>query len=155
MARSFADTIATIPSLARHCKPGLQALRSSDRSSILTRDPRRLSGSVDIDTALEPVYPNSSRWDYCLGITLHSGSNAVIWIEVHPANAQSVRDMVAKSSWLMSWLHGPGKPLLILSSGKPDLRWVPTGRVAIRRGSKQHFQLAKAGIGFPERRIHV
>jgi hypothetical protein len=66
------------------------------------------------------------------GLTEHGGRIADI-----------VADVVARE----------GKPLQMLGGGKRDLRWVPTGRVAFPRGSRQHVRLATFGIGFPEREV--
>lgn len=153
MAGTFPGAIEKIPTLSRALKPGLQALRNRDRNSVLVGNSRILSGSVDIDQALKETRPRESRWDYCIGVKHGRGSDSVVWIEVHPANSLSVSDMIAKARWLITWLGVEGKPLMELVDGRPDLRWVPTGRVAIRRGGKEHHQLAKAGIGFPQRQI--
>ena len=153
MTRPFSKAVLRIPEIANSFETGLQALRKSDRAAITANDPRTLVGSVDIDSALKSKYPHDNRWDYCIGITVGKTTDSVVWVEVHPANSHSVTDMVAKASWLFSWLKGPGKPLRDLAKDKPDLRWVPTGPVAFRRGGKQHVQLANAGISFPERRV--
>ena len=153
MAALLSDAIKKIPSLADNLKPGLQALRRNDRNAVSIEDSRKLSGSIDIDKALESEYPNENRWDYCIGLRRTTHSDSLVWVEVHPANSRSVSDMLAKAKWLKSWLKSSGRPLGVLCSGGLDLRWVPTGRVGFRRGSRQSTLLAQAGIGFPERRI--
>ena len=151
MIKRFAAAIAMIPALLTQLKPGLQALHSKDRRFITVAESRSLSGSVDIDHALRQEYPTDHRWDYCVGVKKTAKVDFVVWIEVHPANSHSASDMVAKATWLFSWLKGPGRPLLELANGKLDLRWISTSKVAFRRGGRQHRQLANAGIGFPER----
>lgn len=153
MAALLSDAIKKIPSLADNLKPGLQALRRNDRNAVSIEDSRKLSGSIDIDKALESEYPNENRWDYCIGVRRTTHSDSIVWVEVHPANSRSVSDMLAKAKWLKSWLTSSGKPLRVLCPGRLDLRWVPTGRVGFPRGSRQSKSLAQAGIGFPERRI--
>jgi hypothetical protein len=155
MAGPFAVAVGRIPALANHLAPGLQALRKSDRNAIRINDARKLAGSIDIDNALRGVYPDASRWDYCIGVNRSAKSDSVVWVEVHPANSLSVADLVKKARWLLSWLRGPGKPLRALDRGPPDLRWVPSGPVAIRRGGREHALLAKAGVRFPERRVDL
>ena len=155
MAATLSNAIRKIPSLTGELKQGLQALRKSHRKVIVTEDPRKLSGSIDIDTALEPKYPNDHRWDYCIGVQGSQNSDSLVWVEFHPANSHSVSEMVAKAEWLKQWLKSAGKPLLALMKKKTDLRWVPTGPVAIRQGGKQGKILAQAGIKFPRRAIRL
>lgn len=155
MSGTFRGAIARIPTLADKVAPGLRALRNRDRGAIEIDDPRKLVGSVDLDSALVTIFPGDSRWDYCIGIRKSAKSDRVVWIEVHPANSISVKDLVRKANWLFSWLRGAGKPLASLDTGAPELRWIPTGPVAFRRGSRQHTLLAQAGVGFPERRVNL
>lgn len=129
MAALLADVIKKIPSLADNFKPGLQALRRNDRNAVSITDSRKLSGSIDIDKALESEYPNENRWDYCIGVRRTTHSDSLVWVEVHPANSSSVSAMLAKAKWLKSWLKSSGRPLTVLCPGRLDLRWVPTGRV--------------------------
>lgn len=52
---SFKDAVAATPHLANAWRPGLQALRAEDKPHIEAEDPRKLTGSVDVDTALQRV----------------------------------------------------------------------------------------------------
>ena len=152
---TLSAAIKQIPSLTGKLKPGLQALSKNHRDAISPENPRKLSGSIDIDTALKSKYPHDHRWDYCIGIQKQRNADSLVWVEFHPANSHSVRDMLAKAKWLKQWLAGCGKPLQGLMKTKIDLRWVPTGPVAIRQASKQSKILAQAGISFPKRHIKL
>ena len=152
---TLSAAIKQIPSLTGKLKQGLQALRKNHRDAISPENSRKLSSSIDIDTALKSKYPNDHRWDYCIGVRKNRNADSLVWVEFHPANSHSVRDIVTKATWLKQWLAGPGKPLKRLMNTKTDLRWVPTGPVAIRQASKQGKILAQAGISFPKRRINL
>ena len=152
---TLSAAIKQIPSLTGKLKQGLQALRKNHRDAISPENSRKLSGSIDIDTALKSKCPHDHRWDYCIGVRKNRNADSLVWVEFHPAHSHSVRDIVTKATWLKQWLAGPGKPLKGLMKTKTDLRWVPTGRVAIRQASKQGKILAQAGISFPRRRINL
>ena len=152
---TLSAAIKQIPSLTGKLKHGLQALRKNHRNAISPKNSRKLSGSIDIDTALKSKHPHDHRWDYCIGVQKRQNADLLVWVEFHPANSHSVSDMLAKAKWLKQWLAGPGKPLQGLIKTKTDLRWVPTGPVAIRQASKQSKILAQAGIRFPKRRIRL
>ena len=152
---TLSAAIKQIPHLTGKLKQGLQALRKNHRDAILPKKSRKLSGSIDIDKALKSEHPHDHRWDYCIGVRKRQNTDSLVWVEFHPANSHSVSDMLAKATWLKQWLAGPGKPLQGLMKTKTDLRWVPTGPVAIRQASKQSKILAQAGISFPKRRIKL
>lgn len=153
--KKFSDAVKAIPELSVWLKLGLQAVKNRDRNCIAVNNPRQLTGSVDLDSALVSSYPNANRWDYAIGIARNRQADNVIWIEVHPANSHHVSEIISKAKWLRSWLRTNGRPLLELCGKKPELRWVTTGRVAFRKGSKPHLQLGKAGIQFPQRVVNL
>lgn len=145
----------SIRELLGSTKPGLQAIKEADRNRITCTAPRRLSGSIDLDSTLKNRYPADARWDYVIGMRRRSGSDVLRWIEVHPANSRSVSALLKKASWLKSWTEGSGMPLLDLCEGRLNLIWISTGSVAIRRGSPQQFKLAQAGIKFPVKHLEL
>jgi hypothetical protein len=78
MTRPFRKAVSRIPEIADSFKSGLQALRGSDKGSINANDPRTLIGSVHIDGALKSKYPDESRWDYCIGISVSKTTDDVV-----------------------------------------------------------------------------
>lgn len=132
MATLFA-AIKQIPALTGKLKQGLQALRRKYRNAISIGHSGKLSGSIDIDTALKSKYPNDHRWDYCIGVRKSQNLDWLVWVEFHPANSNSVSDVVAKAKWLKQWLKTHGMPLQKLMQAKTDLRWAPTGPAASRQ----------------------
>ena len=152
---SFPAAVQATPATRDHLKPGLQALRRGERSRVSITDPRSLAGSVDIDGALKQVAPNDARWDYVVGVSQPSAPDLPTFIEFHPANSTSVRDIIGKATWLKGWLRSDALPLLELAGCRPRLVWVATGRIAFRRGSKAERQLAQSGIRFPESKVEL
>src|SRR2546421_1800900 len=102
----FARAVRNCPALADALRSGLKALKSADASRI-TCSPRRLAGSVDVDLTLSQAFPNERRWDYAIGVKHDRSTDAVIWIEVHPASSTGeVENVIAKLDWLKNWTTG-------------------------------------------------
>ena len=152
---SFPGAVQATPAIRDHLKAGLQALRRGESNKVFIADTRRLVGSVDIDGALKQVAPNDARWDYVVGVSRPSASDVPTFIEFHPANSTSVREIIGKAIWLKEWLRSDALPLLELAGGRPRLVWIATGRIAFRRGSKAERQLAQSGIRFPEPKVEL
>ena len=104
-------------------------------------DTRKIEGSADIDTCLVSRYPSANRWDYAIGY-----DGRCYFVEVHPASTSEVTAVIAKKNWLVRWLDHQQSPLL---ERKHSFHWVATGKVAIRKGSRQHNQLNSSGIKGP------
>jgi hypothetical protein len=60
------------------------AFRETDRNHITVRHPRRLTGSIYLDTALKTAFPESPRRDY--GIGYSNKRETIYWLEMHPAS---------------------------------------------------------------------
>lgn len=149
----FAVAVGAIAELTGALKPGLQAIRGNERSLLSVTKTRQLAGSVDLDSTLQTAHPRAARWDYAVGVHRGISGDEVTWIEVHPANAHSVSDIVAKVAWLNAWLRSSGRPLHRLCRKSLNLVWISTGTIAIRRGSRQQHQLAQVGVKFPVRHL--
>ncbi len=122
---------------------GLGALKQVDAGHVFCARPRELSGSADVDAALEATLPNAHRWDYVVGrsagkvVTAH-------WIEVHPASStKNIAEVERKLAWLAGWLHG--NPL-----GKypKDVVWVASGKSTYNTRSPAIKALAAKGCRF-------
>jgi len=90
----FKRAVLNTSDIANCYQPGLQALRAYN-TKILIKNKSLCAGSVDIDECVKSKYPNSNRWDYCVGY-----GNQVYFIEVHSANTSEVGTMLAKLQWL-------------------------------------------------------
>lgn len=147
---TFKSAVYATPSVATAYKSGLRALRAGDRGKVSSGDPRKLTGSIDLDDALREFAPTAPRWDY--GIGFKSGGERAIWIEVHPASSLSIDDMLAKLSWLKNWLQSEAPDLRAPTDGK--FYWIATdGRIAITPGSRQARRLASNGLIGPRRHV--
>ena len=128
------------------CQPGLQALRAIDRSRITARQPRRLTGSVDVDKALMDRFPDANRWDYVAASQSSDNAEYLYWIEVHRATGtDTIGEVSAKLTWLKEWLCNDGARL---NGYRRAFVWIATGRSAFQQNSPQLKRLAAAGIIF-------
>lgn len=150
-ARTFKDAVLATPAVAGAFRDGLGALTGNHSTLISTAEPRRLTGSINLDDALRVSFPNDSRWDYGIGLQTSPNERA-LWIEVHSASSGHVSDMIAKLRWLRQWLASYAPELQRIS-----LRfiWIASGRVALSRGSRQARQIAGAGMEFPVRQLSL
>ncbi|WP_448338275.1 hypothetical protein [Chloroflexus aurantiacus] len=151
---TFQSAIAHSVGLEHAFQPGLQALGTNSRV-VHCDNTRRITGSVDLDTALRVVYPNDYRWDYGVGVQSKQGEKAV-WIEVHPASTSEVETVLCKLSWLKSWLRDRGSLELRQMTSPNAFYWVATaGGVHISQNSPQARRLAQSGLRFPCKRANV
>lgn len=149
----FEEAVRSCGALDGALQPGLQALKQSDKAHINCAKPRRLAGSVDVDSTLSAGLPNANRWDYAVGVRQPRNRDIVIWIEIHPASSTGeIKIVLAKLNWLQSWL-AENAPELMAMPG--EYVWVATGAVAFPASSPQRRQLAAAGIRFAGSRYEI
>jgi hypothetical protein len=149
----FKRAILKTPALATAYRPGLQALRAADIEHITCQKPRILAGSIDVDATLNNALPTAPRWDYAIGVRCDRNTDAVIWIEVHPASSTSnVKDVVNKLNWLKRWSAQPAPALVRLTR---EYVWVSTGPVAFTANSPHRRQLATVGIRFAGKQYDI
>ena len=137
----FKKAIEETPDLKNSWCAGLQALSGADREHVAAEDTHRLTGSVNVDAALQEKFPNDNRWDYAVG---HQPSNLkgemVYWIEIHPASSGEVKALLAKLEWLQGWLrssapklHGMRRAFIGFPAARPHLRYRPLNRSDLHR----------------------
>lgn len=143
MSRSFRAAAEACEALRQHVRQGLQALQRADRERVRARDPRTLTGSINLDAALADSLPNAPRWDYGVGHrpTTHAGE-LVYWIEVHPATDGQVSSVEAKLEWLKGWLRSAAPEL---SRMKRRFIWVSSGDTSLTPMSPALRRLAQKG----------
>lgn len=150
---TFRQAVEATSSVAAHYQPGLQALSADDAARIRCANTRRLTGSVNVDGALQAAEPNAHRWDYGIGVR-RGNKEAAIWVEVHPASSTSITDVLNKLRWLRNWLHTQAPALDSLSQG--DYYWVSNNApIAITPNSPQAKRLAAEGLRGPRRMLHL
>jgi hypothetical protein len=140
---TFKDAVIGTEGLASAYRPGLQGLREVDRNRITCKNPRSLTGSVDLDEALKESHPHDNRWDYGVGIAIDKKTDDVIWIEVHPASSHHIEEVLKKHRWLLGWLASSA-PLLGQMNAK--FVWIATGKVSIPQGSPQRRRIGELDI---------
>lgn len=142
---NFAADVNATNGLEGTHRRGLRALPGSAAARVDVQRGTRLSGSVDIDSALKRLFPNDPRWDYVVGQRHELGrADSLHWIEVHPASgARNVDDVRAKAKWLLGWL--PRTPLV---SYPRRMVWVASGKSAFNARDPKLRALALAGVQF-------
>lgn len=125
------------------CKPGLQALQPRDKRKISVGNPRRLTGSVNLDAELRAAYPDANRWDYGIGINDHA-----VWGEIHPASTSEVKTVIEKLKWLKNWIKDSDFEQITPQNG---YYWLATGGVHITKNSPQLRNLSKHGLSVPRK----
>lgn len=145
---TFKQAVAKTPHLEGQWKSGLGALRSQDKLNIVPADPRRLSGSVDLDTALRKLQDHSqaNRWDFAIGFQ-HSNlkRDFIYWVEIHTGSDREISVVLRKLEWLRQWLRGDGAPLANFNC---QFVWVPSGATKFTKRARQVKVLAGHGLHY-------
>lgn len=143
---TFKKAVEDTPRLKDAYREGLQALRAEDKPHIEAEDTRRLTGSVDIDTAYQKIDPQANRWDFGIAYQhTNRTAEAVYWVETHTGSDAEVKVVIRKAQWLLAWLKGDGKRL-DRSHFERDIVWVSSGATTFTLSSPQKKQMAQAGL---------
>jgi hypothetical protein len=141
---NFKKAVSKTPHLTNVWMAGLGALWAQDRSHVAPEDPRRLKGSVDVDSALQGREPNAHRWGFAIGYRHANRQNdCVYWIEIHTANDEEVKVVLDKLRWLRAWLTGDGK---FLDQFERDFIWVSSGATSFTLDAPLVKQFAQLGL---------
>lgn len=140
-ANKFKEAVESTEDVKDGYCQGLQALKKVDRSKVSCSDTKKIDGSLDIDTNVKSLYPNSDRWDYAI-----SYSGKVCYCEVHPAETSEVTKMVGKLAWLKQWLKDKAPYLNALPSYSPKYVWVASGRSNVLPTSREAKRISSSGI---------
>ena len=139
-------------------EPGIQALERRHRERVTCGDSRRLTGSIDLDKALErePGYANAARWDYGVGYRPRNGPEQAVWVEVHSATTREVSAVLRKLQGLRDWLNGNAAQLMRMTNASAEDRryvWIASASVRIPGNSPQARLLNMSGIGRVRRHL--
>jgi len=151
----FQDAVANSDDVRDCYRAGLQALLERDRNRLSFKDPRKISGSLNLDASVDGLYRDQPRWDYGIGIKKTGSTDEAIWIEVHPADANQVQKLINKLTWLKNWLNNRAKDLMSITERDSPYIWVSSGRVSFQQTSPQAKRLALAGITFPREHYFI
>ena len=138
---TFQIAVENTPDVKNGFRAGLQAVKNSDRNKVNVTDPRKLQGSLDIDTQVQKKYPQEPRWDYAL-----SYDDKLYFFEVHPASTSEVDAVIKKLGWLKDWLKNKASEINKLQKGVHPYVWVQSGRYDILDSGKSGKKLAVSGI---------
>ena len=122
-------------------RAGKQALGNKHRELVTCKDPRRLTGSINLDSVLagQPDYADAARWDYGLGYRpAAEGREQAVRIEIHSATTGEVAAVLRKLRWLRDWLNdGAGCLRGMTDRTDPKFRfvWIASAGVNIPRNS--------------------
>jgi len=141
---SFKKAVGDTPHLTNAWQAGLGALRAQDRPHIDAEDTRQLTGSVDVDTALQRREPNANRWDFAIAYRhTNRTRECVYWVEIHTASDKEIKVVLKKLGWLKNWLAGDGK---LVAEFERDFVWVSSGATSFTSDSPQVKQFAQLGL---------
>ena len=147
---------AASPPVSKAYAPGIQALQRSHRRLVSCPDGDRITGSIDLDSALQAMQPNAPRWDYGIGYRLDHREHAV-WIEVHSAQTSKVREVLRKLRWLKDWLASDGVSLQRLTTADgpvPAFVWIASGSNRLPSTTRQAKLAAQEGV-YPRKRLQL
>lgn len=143
---SFRTAVEQTPHLQASYRAGLGALRAIDRPHIRAEDTRRLTGSADIDTALQQIEPHANRWDFAIGYQhTNRREEFVYWVETHTGSDNQITVVLRKLEWLKGWLRGGGQNL---AGFEREIVWIPSGATSFTKGSTQVKVLASQGLRY-------
>lgn len=100
--KTFAAAVLATPKIAQAHRPGVQALLREHRQCL--KNSQTAMGSIDLDAALLPYYPNAHRWDYGIGLPSDTHTEKVLWLEVHHAASGETQRVIDKLRALKAWL---------------------------------------------------
>ncbi|NCT73961.1 MAG: hypothetical protein GXC78_05480 [Chitinophagaceae bacterium] len=132
----FKQAVENTPEVKNAHQEGLQAFKKDDRNKIELNNPKLCEGSVDIDTTVTTLYPQSNRWDYCL-----SYDGEVFFVEVHSANTSEVSTVIRKLQWLTDWLNNQAPRINALQAKRRHpFYWIQSNGFHILKTSSQFRQ---------------
>jgi hypothetical protein len=138
----FNIAVSNTPELAPHLRNRLDALSSAHQNSIVAANLKRITGSVDIDAALQSAYPHDNRWDYAIGYRISKQDDKAFFVEFHKANVDEVARVIQKKKWLERWMRG--KPIYDLVQRR--FVWVSAGGIKIPPNSPHQRILNTHGL---------
>jgi hypothetical protein len=141
---TFKQAVERTAHLENSWRGGLQALRAQDARHIEAENTRHFRGSIDLDTAWQPLDPQGHRWDF--GISYQHTDREkefVYWVETHTANDSEVDRVIHKAKWLLAWFQRGGR---LLNAFEREILWISSGRTSFTLTAPQRKQMAAAGL---------
>jgi len=150
---NFKTAVEKSDHLSNAFRQGLQALRKRDRRHIKAEDTRRITGSVDVDSAYATVDPQASRWDFGVAYQ-HTNRNdeVVYWVETHTASSSEIETVLQKAAWLQQWFQAKGK---YLARFEKDMVWVSSGSTRLTLSDPKRKRMAELGLRCCGQKLHL
>jgi len=138
----FRTAVESTDEIAPYLRSQLDALDNAHRNRIQAQRPSRIAGSVALDSALQPAYPNAHRWDYAVGYRLNNQEDRAYFIEVHRAEVGEVSRVLKKKQWLQCWMQGKA-----VDDVRPrEFVWLSAGSIRIPPNSPHRRHLNAQGL---------
>lgn len=132
-ANKFKTAVENTKHINKSYCNGLKALGDYSKK-IELGDTTSCEGSVDIDSAVRALYPQSNRWDYCFGYC-----GEIFFVEVHSANTSEVTTVLKKLQWLKDWLQAHATEINNLKAkSKTPYYWIQSKGFDIPKTSPQY-----------------
>ena len=138
---SFQRALEASPVLRGVFAAGLGAL-GSNRSRIYANDPRVILGSMNVEAAQREIDAQGHTWDYGIGVSVDR-HDAVVWVEVHSADASHIQMILDKLDSLLHFLAAYAPEFRCL---KTRYVWLATRGVGIGADSRERRRLNARGI---------
>jgi hypothetical protein len=135
-------------------RDGLQAVSPANRERIRPRDPRSVTGSVDIDEDLREQFPTENRWDYAVGYRGSDNIEKAFFIEVHSAETSEISCVIRKAQNLKAWAVHNAPDLWNMTVPR-EIHWVASGRCDLRLNDSYRRRLALVGLGSPKQYLEL
>lgn len=149
----FQTAVKKSAHLSNAFREGLQALRKRDRRHIEAEDTRKITGSIDVDSAYVAVDPQANRWDFGIAYQ-HTNRNdeVVYWVETHTASDSEIGTVLRKAAWLQQWFRGKGK---YLARFEKDIVWVSSGTTRLTLSAPKRKRMAELGLRCCGQKLHI
>jgi hypothetical protein len=125
---------------------GIGAVKNTDRVLFAPDVRSSFSDSLDLDSALQRVYPGQNRWDYLLG---HKPSDKVVAVEPHSAKQDEITTVINKRKAAKQQLAAHLKPGVRVAKWL----WVASGKVYFADTEKVRLRLDQNGIEFAGKQV--
>jgi hypothetical protein len=138
----FNAAVIGTPELSLHLQIQLNALSKAHQNSIIVNNLKKITGSLNIDVALQSSNPHDNRWDYAIGYLINSNEDKGFFVEFHKAIVDEVNIVIKKKQWLVTWMRGKQIDNLL----QKVFVWVSSGGINIPENSPQRRIINMNGI---------
>ena len=141
-------------------RTGKQALENRHRGLVTCEDPRRLTGSIHLDSVLarQPGYADAAPFGITVSAIGRRRKSGNKWSRSIRRRRRKVAAVLRKLRWLQDWLNaGAGHLKRMTDRTNSDIRfvWIASAGVNIPQNSRQARQLSQSAIQRPRRQLSL